>query len=580
VILIQEQLSKNRIIVEEDSKGAIQASVTSSTHERKSKTNIVTKAGRIYLQHNSLVDDVPIAIIFKALGTAHEQEIVQLVGSQYSSMLLASLHEATQEHGVYTELQALEFIGGKLRESVGGGGPSAPTMQSFKKNFGGGSGGGDRGGGGGGGSSGYTPYKRSKVDLARDALAGLIISHIPVINYQFQAKTVYVGLMVRRVLAALQDEKHVDDKDYYGNKRLELAGQLLALLFEDLFKRFNFELKKAADSTLSKPNRAAQFDILKLVQQNIITNGLANAISTGNWNVKRFRMERAGVTQVLSRLSFIAALGMMTRINSQFEKTRKVSGPRSLQASQWGCLCPSDTPEGESCGLVKNLALLTHVTTDDDEVPIARLCFNLGVEDVDLLSGEEFTAAATGQAGSANENVALVTINGKLLGVHRSPTQLCRNFRALRRSGQIPTFVSIYENEQQRTIYIATDGGRVCRPLIIVSRRRPRVLKEHLDSLAAHTRTFDDFLAEGLLEYVDVNEENNAYIAVRESDINERTTHLEVDPMTVLGVVAGLIPYPHHNQSPRNTYQVRRTTRTQWHTGCPCRFGIIAWGLT
>ena len=221
---------------------------------------------------------------------------------------------------------------------------------------------------------------------------------------------------------------------------------------------------------------------------------------------------------------------------------------------------PSDTPEGESCGLVKNLALLTHVTSDDDETPVSRFCYNLGVEDMELISGDEWE----------EQGRYLVLINGKLLGVHRHPQQFTVKFRQLRRMGQIPTFVSIYENEQHRTVYVATDGGRVCRPLIIVKKGVPLVTAEHLDELRSGIRTFDDFLSDGLIEYLDVNEENNALMALREADMTSTSTHLEIDPMTILGVVAGLIPYPHHNQSPRNTVRICHNTVHISLSCCAC----------
>ncbi len=132
-------------------------------------------------------------------------------------------------------------------------------------------------------------------------------------------------------------------------------------------------------------------------------------------------------------------------------------------------------------------------------------------------------------------------------------------------------FVSIYIHHHHSTVYIACDGGRICRPTIIVENRKPRVTEEHVavsilnDPDAKDTKpikllkkgdmTFDDFLRQGLVEYLDVNEENDSYIALYESHIQPGTTHLEIEPFTILGAVAGLIPYPHHNQSPRNTYQ-------------------------
>ncbi|KAK2158794.1 hypothetical protein LSH36_164g11051 [Paralvinella palmiformis] len=509
-ILIQEQLSKNRMIVEADKKGNASCSVTSSTHERKSKTYVIMKNGRYYLKHNTFTEDIPIVIVLKAMGVECDQEIVQLVGSEEKVLaaMAPSLEECYKAQ-VFTQVQALKYMGNKVRQRRMWGGP-----------------------------------KKTKVEEARELLQGTILAHVPVVNWNFKVKVVYLALMLRRTILAQGATLKVDDRDYYGNKRLELAGQLLSLLFEDLFKKFNSELKKIADSTIPKP-RAAQFDIVKHMRQDQITNGLIHAISSGNWSIKRFKMERAGVTQVLSRLSFISALGHMTRITSQFEKTRKVSGPRSLQPSQWGMLCPSDTPEGEACGLVKNLALMTHVTTDMPEEPIIRLALNLGVEDVHLLSGEEITSP----------QVYLVFINGNILGVTRDYKRLVRTFRKMRRAGYLNEFVSISPHHSYRAVHIASDGGRVCRPYIIVEKGVPKVKTRHIKELTQGVRSFDDFLREGLLEYLDVNEENDCQIALYESDITRKTTHLEIEPFTILGVCAGLIPYPHHNQSPRNTYQ-------------------------
>ncbi|XP_015178879.1 PREDICTED: DNA-directed RNA polymerase III subunit RPC2 isoform X2 [Polistes dominula] len=509
VILIQEQMLRNRIIVEEDNKGCTIAFVNSSTQERKTKTTVVGKNGKYYMRHNIFQDDIPVSVVMKAMGIVSDLEIMQFIGAEeeYMTKFALSLEEC-HTLNVFSQNQALRYLSNKRKQKR------------------------------------YPLIKGNLTDEIKDILATNVLSHVPVDNFDLTLKAIYLGLMIRKVIQVQNDRSLLDDRDYYGNKRLELAGSLLSLMFEDLFKRFNRELKQIADKNIPKV-KAAQFDIVKHMRQDQITNGLAFAIASGNWIIKRFRMERHGVTQVLSRLSYISALGMMTRVNSQFEKSRKVSGPRSLQPSQYGMLCPSDTPEGESCGLVKNLALMTHITTEVDAKPITNLIYNLGIEKINVLGGEAIY----------DKRSYIVCLNGNILGIVRDHQRLVDTFRFLRRRGQVNNFVSIYTQRQHRCIHISSDGGRLCRPYIIVKNGQPLVTSNHIQLLERKVMRFEDFLVKGYIEYLDVNEENDSLIAFDEKHINANTTHLEIEPFTLLGACAGLIPYPHHNQSPRNTYQ-------------------------
>ncbi|KAK9663844.1 hypothetical protein RND81_14G002200 [Saponaria officinalis] len=510
VILIQEQLSNNRIIIDIDRKKNLIASVTSSTATTRSKTVILMEKEKIYLQLNQFQTKVPMMVVMKAMGMEHDQEVVQMIGRdlRYADLLLPSMEECAA-CGVHTQQQALEFLEKKVKK------PQYATSSTEKDN------------------------------KAWGILRDVFIAHVPVHKNNFRAKCIYAAVMLRRMLEAHLNDDAVDDKDYVGNKRFELSGQLLSLLFEDLFKTMITDVKKKVDAILTKPSRSSRFDFSQHVIIDTISVGLERAISTGNWYAKRFRVDRKGVTQVLARLSYIQALGFFTKIQPQFEKSRKVSGPRALQPSQWGMLCPCDTPEGESCGLVKNLALMTHVTTDEEEGPLISLCYCLGVENLELLSPQELHSY----------NSFLVIFNGLILGKHRRPQKFAIAMRRLRRAGKIGEFVSVFVNEKQRCVYIASDGGRVCRPLVIADKGVSRIKQHHMQELANGVRVFDDFLREGLIEYLDVNEENNALIALYEEEAGPETTHIEIEPFTILGVIAGLIPYPHHNQSPRNTYQ-------------------------
>ena len=144
-----------------------------------------------------------------------------------------------------------------------------------------------------------------------------------------------------------------------------------------------------------------------------------------------------------------------------------------------------------------------------------------------------------------------VFLNGELVGTHESPAELVRKIRMGRRQGTIGGQLNV--SLQGHDVLINTDMGRARRPLIVVAGGRPLVTEDHIIKLEQHDIDFDDLVSEGTIEYLDAEEEENALIAVNEEDITPEHTHIEIDPALILGICTGMVPFPEHNASPRNT---------------------------
>ena len=152
-----------------------------------------------------------------------------------------------------------------------------------------------------------------------------------------------------------------------------------------------------------------------------------------------------------------------------------------------------------------------------------------------------------------------IYINGELLGYCADPVNFTQEMREKRRNGEVSYEMNITYYEDNNEIYIFNDPGRARRPLIIVKDGVPLLKDEHLNKIASGKLKWDDLISQGLVEYLDAEEEENSYIAMSLAELNDEHTHLEIDPATMLGICAGIIPFSDHNSSPRNTMEAGMT---------------------
>jgi DNA-directed RNA polymerase beta subunit len=409
--------------------------------------------------------------------------------------------------------------------------------------------------------------KRKKREYAEEILNNDLFPHC---KSKIQ-KIYFLGYMAKEIIMAYLDMRPKDDRDNYKNKRIDLTGTLLNNLFRNYFNKLVKDMQKQIikeinngswRSTDEYMNIITKTNIYKIIKSSTIENGLKRALATGDFGIKGTKSNKVGVAQVLNRLTYISSLSHLRRINTPIDKNGKLEPPRQLHNSSWGFICPAETPEGASVGVVKNISYMAHITIPSNSKSI-----------YELLNKQENVIPIDNKLPNELFGKVKVFVNGCWIAVTDEPNKLYSYMKKLKYSAIINIYTSIVFDYKNKVIRICNESGRIMRPLLrtknINSNICTIITKDVLDKLESKELEWNDLLVnhkikESVIEYIDPEEQNYLMISMKPTQLKNQNnnknvyykyTHCEIHPSTIFGVLASCIPFPEHNQSPRNTYQ-------------------------
>ena len=416
----------------------------------------------------------------------------------------------------------------------------------------------------------YTPLNMDKETGAkkkRDFAVEILNSDLfPHCKSQAQ-KIYYLGYMVSRVIKCSLGLMKQDDRDSYMNKRIDLTGVLLNNLFRNYFNKVVKDMSKQVIREINTGSWKSTEDYLsilnktnvyKIIKSTTIENGIKRALSTGDFGIKNVNTNKVGVAQVLNRLTYVSSLSHLRRINTPIDKSGKLIPPRKLHNTTWGFLCVAESPEGASVGVVKNISYMSHITIPSHADSLHKQVEPF-IESLDTVTN-----------CSELVDAVKVFVNGAWVGISRNPVELYNAFKDKKSKGIINIYTSVVFDIRNKEIRICNDSGRIMRPVLRVKNNRTFITTDVLRKLDRREITWDDLVTDcridnAVIEYIDPEEQNFSMIAMKRTDLknglnlnsqfNYNYTHCEIHPSTIFGILASCIPFPEHNQSPRNTYQ-------------------------
>jgi DNA-directed RNA polymerase II subunit RPB2 len=537
-ILSQEKVADNRMMVFYNKKAASKFTYSieiKSIHE--SFTNPPKKLEiRIQSKFNGLGyplticvprfrEDIPLMIIFRAFGVESDADIADLIWGvdvvpEYLSMLAASFKECS-DLKIYSREDAITYLTQHLQ---------------------------------------YSTTLEDKHAYVRSLLETEYLPHVKFGGDTSDKKTlearkcILTASMTKRLLLTDRGVMNVDDRDAYPNKRIVTTGALLTHLFRQLFQKVSKDIRgkfvqEINNDSWKRTDTVRPLDVLninnlyKILKVSTIEGKLKQALATGNFTVQGLgtsnstslsNATKVGVSQVLNRLSYSATISHLRRIQTPIEKSGKLLAPRKLHGTSWGFVCPVETPEGHSVGIVKTITTLTSITQHTPSIIVIRLLESL--PNIHWINSLKDISVYT-----------TLILNGVIIGYTSNPVEVHTKLQESKRSFRLHPQTSIAWNISESSISIETDGGRFTRPLF-------RVEKGKILRPPSNPTCWNDWIT-SCVEYIDPLQSEVIRIAMTPEDVTVAHSHCEIHPTMILGHMAASIPLSDHNQSPRNTYQ-------------------------
>ena len=514
-IVAQERISYNTVMVFKqkatskfDHIAEVRSISENTGHSVLLQAKISPQTQNVYFSLPYINIEIPAGIVFKAFGFLDFRNFI--INDSSNKKVIAIVDKIYNEsYCVSTQEEALEYLGKHSMHIISKEKKSVYSLQILENEM--------------------CPHLGAKASNTERCL--------------------YLGYIISKLIKTHCGIIKPDDRDNISNKRIETTGILVGELFRTLYKKF---------VKLLIPHLQKRQDIVVAISRvgTMITQGMCSCFSTGNWGVQKNTYIRNGVSQVLSRLAYSATMSHLRRIAIPIGKEGKNTKIRQLHPTQIGFICPAETPEGQSSGIVKNFTLMTRVSDKTSFIPIINM-----IDESNLICSIVDIDPTKKDFNIDMYSVCKILVNGVLLGIVY-PENIDKLYNFLLSSkyrNRINKDVSISYNDISNEIMVFTDEGRMLRPLINTNRFGdiPNISNFQKNS-------WQECLDKNLITYYDSYEIEQKVIAMENSEINNTINkfpfkkiydYLEIHPSLMLGICSNITPFPDHTQSPRNTYQ-------------------------